>query len=71
MDLDLVGRVLIGLGAALVCVGSFFMLRSGATRSPVKNEGEAVTPAPEPQQAEQPHAAEAPRPKRRVTNAPR
>jgi hypothetical protein len=71
MDLDLIGRVLLGLGAAFVCVGSFFMLRSHAPRSPVENEGEAATPAAEPEQAEQPHAAEAPIPKRRVTNAPR
>jgi hypothetical protein len=71
VDLDLIGRVLLGLGAALVCIGSFFMLRSRTPRSPVENEREAVTEAAEPEQAEQPHAAEAPRPKRRVSNAPR
>jgi hypothetical protein len=71
MDLDLIARVLIGVGAALVCIGSVFMLRSRAPRPPVEEESEAVTPAAESEQAEQPHAAEAPRPIRRVTNAPR
>jgi hypothetical protein len=70
MELDLIGRVLIGLGAALVCIGSFFMLQTRVPRSPVENEREAATPAAEPEQAEQPHAAKAPRPKKRVTNVP-
>jgi hypothetical protein len=71
VDLDMIGRVLLGLGAALVCIGAIFLFRLRAPRSPVEDEREAVTPAEEPEQAEQPHAAEAPRPKRRVTNVPR
>jgi hypothetical protein len=71
LDLDLIGRSLIGLGAALVCIGAFFMLRSRAPRSAVEEESEPVLTAAEVEQAEQPHAAEAPRVKRRVTNDPR
>lgn len=70
LDIDLLGRALLGLGAVLVCIGSVFMLRSRAPRPPVEIESEAVTPATEPEQAEQP-TAEPPRTKRRVTNAPR
>ena len=71
MDLDLIGRVLIALGAALVCIGAFFMLRSRTPLSAVQEESEPVPTAAEVEQAEQPHAAEAPRLKRRVTNDPR
>ena len=46
MDLDLIGRVLIGLGAALVCIGAFFMLRSRAPGTQLEMAGDEVNNEP-------------------------
>jgi hypothetical protein len=46
VDLDLVGRALMVLGAALVCIGSFFMLRYRATRIPVGKGKEGINNEP-------------------------
>ena len=39
MDLDVVGRALLVLGAALVCSGALFMLRSRAPGTQVEDDG--------------------------------
>jgi hypothetical protein len=46
MDLDLIGQVLIGLGAALVCIGAFFTLRSRAPGPAVEMDGDEVSNEP-------------------------
>jgi hypothetical protein len=46
VDLDLIGPVLIGLGAVLVCIGAFFMFRSRAPGTQVEKDAETVDKAP-------------------------
>lgn len=46
MDLDLIGRALIGLGAALVCIGAFFILRPRAPVPAVERDGDEVNNEP-------------------------
>jgi hypothetical protein len=46
MDLDLIGRALIGLGAALACIGAFFMLRSRAPGTQPEMDGDEVNHEP-------------------------
>lgn len=64
MDLDPVGRALIVLGAALVCSGLVFMLRSRSPRRPRGADSEAINPVADAERSEQP-ATEEPTPARR------
>jgi hypothetical protein len=63
MDLDLVGQALIVLGAALVCSGSVFMLRSRSPRPPLEEDSEAINnPVADAERSEEPPATEDPTP---------